>query len=132
MSSVERYVISVSSGERKGKPYLVTSELCNSTILNNCANDGYEFSLIEIVEGKTQFQPGDILIYSGGHTSVLASVTHSYLIPTNLITANQIQFAVYGAGKDFTTVHRYRLQPEIENLGSSDRPYTHIIRVTRT
>lgn len=118
--------------------YLSTSELINKfSIIQNCVNEGYKLSLIDLVPNVTYIQPGDILLYSG-HTSVVISTTQFDLIPTNLSGGISDNVAVYSAGGDFTAVHNHRLMPEREtiDLNSSGntqgiRPYRYIIRVSR-
>lgn len=123
-----------------GNTYLTTSQMVNRfNEVKQCTNSGYSISLINITLNATFLYPGDILVYPNGHTSVLVSTTTLGGMPSGLYANNGANIVVYGAGGDFATVHSHRLKPEVEKIDQSSsgnsqgiRPYTHIIRVTRT
>lgn len=126
-------------GTKCSQTYLSTGQLISEfDILKGCVNDGYSMSLISIVPNVTFIQPGDILVYPGGHTSVVVSTNSVLGMPSSLEFNNSVYLAVYSAGGDFGEVHRHRLKPEIEQINQSSsgnnqgvRPYTYIIRVSR-
>lgn len=110
--------------------YLTTDQIIdNFDAISNCVNSGYSLNLLKLNKGSTLIQPGDILIYKG-HTSVVVSCIQSMDMPTDLTYGKYSNVAVYGAGGDFGDVHKHRLSPEIETIGT-DRPYQYIIRVSR-